>query len=261
MKKVLVSISVLLTLAACQGDEPKGKASEVSEPASVTAQATPTKAVPEQVVAALSESVPQLTEKPRAAVIDATMQKMQSEANAKIEAAKVQKQVNSQLANTMPAANTSAQAKSPMLKLEPAPIIQKVPARQAVTETKEVIPAAVKPVAIPVASGDVEKGRMLARKCAVCHNFDTKKKVGPGLAGVFGRRAGSVPGFKYKFTGFIQSGKAWRWDEAHLSAWVCDAKKAVKDFTGDPSAKTKMGVQRICDTTKQVDLIAYLKTL
>ena len=42
-----------------------------------------------------------------------------------------------------------------------------------------------------------ELGETLFKKnCAVCHTLeDGKNKIGPSLAGVVGRKAGSVPGF------------------------------------------------------------------
>jgi len=109
-----------------------------------------------------------------------------------------------------------------------------------------------------VTGGDAAKGESLARKCKACHNFTAKKKVGPGLAGIFGRKAGSMPDMKYSDA--LAAG-GWSWDTEHLAAWVCDAKAAIKTFSGDAGAKTKMGVQHICDPAKQADLIAYLKTL
>jgi len=97
-------------------------------------------------------------------------------------------------------------------------------------------------------------------KCKACHNFTAKKKVGPGLAGVFGRKAGTAPGFKYKFMKYVK-GDAWSWDEAHLRKWMCNSKKAVKEFTGNKKAKTKMPPQKICDKAKQDKVIAKLKSL
>src|SRR3546814_3372309 len=40
---------------------------------------------------------------------------------------------------------------------------------------------------------------MLFRKCSACHTLgpDSANKAGPTLHGIFGRRAGSVPGYKY----------------------------------------------------------------
>jgi len=121
-----------------------------------------------------------------------------------------------------------------------------------------------KPAAAPVAvasliaAGDAVKGKTLAKKCKACHNFTAKKKVGPGLKGIFGRKAGAMPDMKY---GAALAAGGWVWDEKNLAAWACNSKKAVKSLSGDASAKTKMGPQRICDASKQADLIAYLKTL
>jgi len=238
MKKSLISVCLLLALAACQGDEPKSKAPAVmSPPAPVTAQTTPAKAVAEQVAAELKASATQLADEAETAMKDAAMQTMQGEASAPV------------------------QAESAVAQLKPAAIKQDIAAKPVMKVAKDVMPEAVKQAASSVTVGDIEKGKALARKCAACHSFESKNKMGPGLAGVLGREAGSVSGFKYQFTDFIKSGKAWRWDEAHLAAWVCDSKNAVKDFTGDAAAKTKMGAQRICDTSKQADIIAYLKTL
>ncbi len=95
-------------------------------------------------------------------------------------------------------------------------------------------------------------------KCKACHNFTNKNKVGPGLAGVFGRKAGSAPGFRYKYTKY---GSDWTWDEAHLKKWICNSKKAIKEFTGNKKAKTKMTPQKICDPAKQDEVIAKLKSV
>jgi len=231
MKKSLISICLLLALAACQGDEPKSKApAAMSPPAPVTTPTMPAKTVPEEVATELKASATQLAEEAEAAMKDATMQMKQGAANASVQVEETVEQLKSAV--------------------EPA-----------IKAAKDAMPKAVKQVASSVTAGDVENGKALARKCAACHSFESNNKMGPGLAGVVGREAGAVSGFKYQFTDFIKPGKVWRWDEAHLAAWVCDSKKAVKDFTGDAAAKTKMGAQRICDTSKQADIIAYLKTL
>ncbi len=95
-------------------------------------------------------------------------------------------------------------------------------------------------------------------KCKACHNFTAKKKVGPGLGGVLGRKAGTSPGFKYKYTKY---GSDWSWDEAHLRKWMCNSKKAIKEFTGNKKARTKMPPQKICDPAKQDEVIAKLKSV
>ncbi len=97
-------------------------------------------------------------------------------------------------------------------------------------------------------------------KCKTCHNFTAKKKVGPGLKGVVGRPVASMEGFKYSKSLKANAGK-WNWDEDHLRKWMCSSKNAVKEFTGDEHAKTKMPPQKVCDKEKQDKIIAFLKGL
>lgn len=151
----------------------------------------------------------------------------------------------------------------------PAAVTQKPAAPVA---RKPVAPAAPATPAKQVATaGDAAKGKLIARKCAACHDFTAKKKVGPGWGkgdtgngmqpGIFGREAGTSPGFKYKFTEYIKPGKAWHWDAAHIRAWDCDSAEAIRKFTGDPNAKTRMPPQHVCDRAEQDDIIAFMKTL
>ncbi len=49
-----------------------------------------------------------------------------------------------------------------------------------------------------LAEGDPTKGERIFKKCAACHVLEgSKKKLGPSLAGLFGREAGTVAGYKY----------------------------------------------------------------
>ena len=96
------------------------------------------------------------------------------------------------------------------------------------------------------------------KKCKSCHKFSEKHKTGPGLKGIAGSDAGTTS-FK-KYSKALKAG-GWKWDDDHLRAWMCDSKKAIKEFTGDPKAKTKMGKQKICDAAKQDEIIAFLKSL
>ena len=96
------------------------------------------------------------------------------------------------------------------------------------------------------------------KKCKSCHNFSAKHKVGPGLKGIAGSDAGTTS-FK-KYSKSLKAG-GWKWDDEHLRAWMCDSKKAIKEFTGDSHAKTKMSKQKICDPAKQDAVLAFLKGL
>jgi len=96
------------------------------------------------------------------------------------------------------------------------------------------------------------------KKCKSCHNFDAKHKVGPGLAGVVGRAAGGTDFAKYSKD--LKAG-GWAWDEEHLRAWMCNSKDAIKEFSGNKKAKTKMANQKVCKAKDQDAVIAFLKGL
>ena len=45
--------------------------------------------------------------------------------------------------------------------------------------------------------GDPEKGKRIFRLCTGCHSLKPgEMRVGPPLAAIFGRKAGSVPGYR-----------------------------------------------------------------
>jgi len=272
IKRTMMIGSLLLTLGACSSGEPeKGAAPQAGQPAAATTPAPDTAMVKQAVDKAVQQAgeAAQAAEKAAAnaaedavaaakaaeeaaakaaedaaAAAQAARQKAARKASEAAAAMKQQAQASKQLAEGMAAATQAREA---------APVAEKAAAPKAASA-----PAVA---SIPTAKGDAAKGKTLARKCAACHNFDARGKVGPGLGGVFNRVAGSVEGFNYKFAGFIEPGKAWRWDASHLAAWVCNSADAVRNFTGNESARTKMTTQRICDPADQADLIAFLKTL
>jgi cytochrome c len=94
-------------------------------------------------------------------------------------------------------------------------------------------------------------------KCKACHKFDAKHSMGPGLAGVFGRKAGGTDFAKYGDA--LKSG-SWVWDEEHLREYLGDSKAAVKKFTGDDGAKTKMPPMKL-KGDKLDEIITFLKGL
>lgn len=94
-------------------------------------------------------------------------------------------------------------------------------------------------------------------RCRACHAFDDSNKMGPGLKGIFGRKAGTHEGFAYSDS--LKNG-GWVWDEEHLRKWVLNAPEAIKEFTGNPDATTKMPKYRI-KGKKADQLIEFLKGL
>jgi len=69
-----------------------------------------------------------------------------------------------------------------------------------------------------------EPGETVFKKnCAICHTVDAgKNKIGPSLAGVVGRKAGSVPGFAYSAAN-KNSGDTW--DAQTLDTYLTDPRK------------------------------------
>jgi cytochrome c len=98
-------------------------------------------------------------------------------------------------------------------------------------------------------SGDPVKGEAVFRQCQTCHVKQVGvNKVGPSLAGIVGRPAGSIPGFRYSEA---NKGSGITWTEQELYTYLEDPKKKVPG--------TIMAFAGIKDSQKRADVIAYLK--
>lgn len=153
---------------------------------------------------------------------------------------------------------TKGEAMTETTQSAPAPAMQQAAKETAKKAMEATPPAATETVAKAEAATKVIGTKW--KKCAACHNFTDAPKVGPGLAKVVGREAGSMANFHYKFTTYIK-GKAWVWDEAHLKQWMCDSRKAIQTFTGDPNAQTKMPPQHVCNPDDQKSVLSKLKSI
>jgi cytochrome c len=98
---------------------------------------------------------------------------------------------------------------------------------------------------------NIEAGKAVYAQCRACHQIGegAKNLVGPHLNGIFGRTAGTVPGFLYSSSN-KQFGKAW--DESTFTAYIKDPKAFMPG--------TKMVFVGLKDDKKIADLIAYLKS-
>ena len=100
-----------------------------------------------------------------------------------------------------------------------------------------------------LAEGDAKKGKKVFNKCKACHSLKAgQNKIGPSLAGVLGREAGGVDGFKYS-KAMMESGITWT-DEA-LSAYLADPKGNIPG--------NKMAFAGLKKEAQRNDVIAYLK--
>ncbi len=102
-------------------------------------------------------------------------------------------------------------------------------------------------------AGDAAKGKKVFNKCKACHTVKAgKNKVGPSLAGIVGKKAGTVKGYK-KYKGL--KGADWSWNEAELNGYLANPKKYLKGKTGKKSAM----VLKLKKKKDRDNVIAYLK--
>ena len=100
------------------------------------------------------------------------------------------------------------------------------------------------------AQGDAAAGEKTFEHCAACHsNKPGENKLGPSLAGVFGRQSGTVPGYNYSSA---MKGLKVTWDEKTLDEYLQGPGKMVRGV--------KM-VYSVPNEKDRQDVIAYLKTL
>ncbi len=97
--------------------------------------------------------------------------------------------------------------------------------------------------------GDPEKGKRIFRLCAGCHSLKPGEiGVGPPLAGLLGRKAGSVPNYRYsmslKRADFV-------WNEKSLDVWFANPRKLVPG-----NRMLFMGLRK---AKHRADVIAFLK--
>lgn len=95
----------------------------------------------------------------------------------------------------------------------------------------------------------LERGAELWGKCRTCHTVEAKGRnlVGPRLHGIFGRKAGSQP--DYRYSDAMKTSKVV-WTEQTLDAYLA----ATQDFM--PGNKMYGGLAIAQD---RADLIAWLK--
>jgi cytochrome c len=87
-------------------------------------------------------------------------------------------------------------------------------------------------------------------QCAVCHSTDGSNGTGPTLKGLFGRRTGSVPGFRYSRA---MRGAGIVWDARSLDDYL----RSPQDFIPG----NVMPFSGVPDSAERAGLIAYLRSL
>jgi cytochrome c len=100
------------------------------------------------------------------------------------------------------------------------------------------------------AAGDAAAGKQVLARCAACHStVSGENKVGPSLAGIFGRKSGSETGYSYSAA---LKAATITWDERTLDQYLANPAANV------PGTKMLVGLPNAAD---RENIIAYLQTL
>ena len=93
-------------------------------------------------------------------------------------------------------------------------------------------------------------GEALLKKCEICHSLTAggPTKAGPNLHGIYGRKAGTTPGFVFSIA-MKNSGIVW--DDGTLTAFLRDPKNELPG--------NRMSFPGVSDEAALVDLLARLK--
>ena len=98
--------------------------------------------------------------------------------------------------------------------------------------------------AIAAPSGDVAAGKLVFARCAMCHTVAAgENRLGPSLAGVIGRKAGSIAGYNYS-AAMKNSGVTWT--PENLDAYLANPRAKLPGvkmiFAGLPKAEDRSNV-------------------
>lgn len=104
---------------------------------------------------------------------------------------------------------------------------------------------------VPVVPGiGQQRAPQTFEQCAVCHSTDGSNGTGPTLKGVFGRKSGSVPGFRYSRA---MRGAGITWDDTALDRYLSDPQASIPGNV--------MPFSGVADARERAAIIAYLRSL
>jgi cytochrome c2 len=142
-------------------------------------------------------------------------------------------------ASDTPAATDSAApteaAATPTETATPTPTASATPTPTPSASAAPTTAAAVEPAAFAV--------------CKACHSVEPGKNgIGPSLAGIYGDKAGTVPGYDFSDA---MKGSGLTWNQATLDRYLTDPRGVVPG--------TKMGFGGLADAAKRQAIIDWLK--
>ena len=139
---------------------------------------------------------------------------------------------NKPAGSTQPGAPTAEQPATPAPALSP----------EEMKKAQAALPA-------PYNTADLDNGQSKFALCSTCHTLPEggPNMTGPNLHGIFGRKAASLPTFKYSD---VLKATGWTWDAQRIDTWITDPKATLPG--------TKMTFAGLKDPKDRTDVIAYL---
>jgi len=102
----------------------------------------------------------------------------------------------------------------------------------------------------PAFAGDAARGQRLFDNCAPCHSLEPDQNMtGPSLAGLWNRKAGSLPSFP-RYSDALKSSNIV-WNDKTLDEWIKNPQRLIPG--------NDMTFQGIKDDRQRADLLAFLK--
>ena len=102
------------------------------------------------------------------------------------------------------------------------------------------------------AAGDPKRGAIVFRNCVACHSVEPGRHMtGPSLANVFGKKAGTVEGFRRYSDALRHAGVVW--NEQTLDRWLKNPSEYIP--------RNDMAFPGIRERQMREDLIAFLRAV
>lgn len=110
---------------------------------------------------------------------------------------------------------------------------------------------------------DAAAGERVFNRCKACHALEAgQNKVGPYLAGIFGRTAGTAEGYRYSPINSAAGEAGLVWDEENIVTYLEDPQGFLETYLaengGEAKGRTKMTF-RLRPEDQRRDVVAYLK--
>lgn len=106
----------------------------------------------------------------------------------------------------------------------------------------------------PPTAAEAQAGQTVFNQCRACHQVGetARNAVGPQLNGIFGRRAGSVEGFRYSQAYQSESVRAKVWDPENFRVYIRNPREVTPG--------TNMAFAGIRNEDQITNLIAFLRS-